>query len=46
MMDVLDLLDISSRGTPLIVLGSRGTVGFSDSIRLTIEENILYARIQ
>lgn len=44
MMDVLELLDISSRGTPLIVLGSRGTVGFSDSIRLTIEENILYAR--
>lgn len=44
MMDVLDLLDISSRGTPLIVLGSRGMVGFSDSIRLTIEENILYAR--
>lgn len=44
MLDVLNLLDISARGTPLIVLGSRGTVGFSDSVRLVIEENILYAR--
>ena len=44
MIEVLDTLHISSRGTPLIVLGSRGTVGFSDSVRLTIEENILYAR--
>ena len=44
MLEVLDRLDISARGTPLIVLGSRGTVGFNDSMRLVIEDNILYAR--
>lgn len=44
LIKTMDLLDIKEKGTPLIVIGSKYTVGYTSSMGLILEQNILQAR--